>query len=551
MPSKLVERVCPGCGLLKKMRVDCKTCGCKGRGSTTASSTTAPEPKLAETDTTTRNLRTITLPSTRIHTVEQLIDACQIDLKVWYVDEFTVRKWEMGYVRKMTADTSKKPVLKGEDGQLSGGESHTSKEYEADYEQLYAVSAKLKRVITEEKNDDYANENVRLMKANRRVTFQLSAERKYRTKIINQTAEFEEMMKQISDIAHGLGDSFKLPFAHVPANGPQIKPAVSESHSEDAVLMLSDTHFGDVIRPGDTSGFPEYDLPISGNRFGYVIEKVRQILTIQRAAYPIKKLYIWFGGDMGNGDLHDAPASNALFIGPQVDYTFKMLKMGVEELSSLTIPDPVTNVRVVEEIVLLFTCGNHMRESSCKYMPMKYQAQRTFDWLIYQLLIESFKGTPRISVRQSMSPYIFEEIRGHRHLFAHGMQVGYRNSPDAQCKSMDQFIKTIRSLFDSPEWRRKNGMQGPTFARACIGDIHVPVCFPRIISNGSLNGQNELGVNWGLEPIPCVQQLFGVTEKHLQTFHYEVNCSHVQREPEDWNSYGHFAAEYERINGRK
>ena len=94
-------------------------------------------------------------------------------------------------------------------------------------------------------------------------------------------------------------------------------------------------------------------------------------------------------------------------------------------------------------------------------------------------------------------------------------------------------------------------MQGPTFARACIGDIHVPVCFPRIISNGCLNGQNELGVNWGLEPIPCVQQLFGVTERHLQTFHYEVNSTHIQREPSDLNSYGHFAGEYEREFGRK
>lgn len=545
--STVSTRECPQCGESKPFRVDQVTCGC-------------PKPKQpSQTDTTSKagRVRQINIEGTRICNEEQLIEALNIDLTKWYVDEFTVRKWEMGFVSAQSATTTKADTVKTQSGKKGfktsrtvTGKAETNKEYTPNHHQLFAVAARLKRAVTEIDGEGYVKENVNLMKANRRLKFQVAAEQKYRTRIITQTAELEEMMSQIGEISKRLGD-FELPIARIPALEPQIKSAVSDTHTEDAVLLLSDTHFGDVIRPGDTSGFPEYDLPISGNRFGYVIEKVRQILTIQRSAYPIKTLYIWFGGDMGNGDLHDAPASNSLFIGPQVDYTFKMLKMGVTELSSLTIPDPETNVRVVENIVLLFTCGNHMRESSCKYMPLKYQAQRTFDWLIYQLLIESFKDTPRISIRQSMSPYIFEEIRGHRHLFAHGMQVGYRNSPDAQCKSMDAFIKTIRSLFDSPEWRRKNNMQGPTFARACIGDIHVPVCFPRIISNGSLNGQNELGVNWGLEPIPCVQQLFGVTEKHLQTFHYEVNCSHVQKEPSDWNDYGRFAAEYERQYGRK
>lgn len=546
--SKVSTRLCPQCGETKPFRVDQVTCGC-------------PKPKQAKSEDTTSKsgrVRQIDLEGTRICTEEQLIEALAIDMTKWYVDSFTVRKWEMGFVSQQRATTTKADTVTKQSGKKGfktkrtvTGDAETNKDYTPDHHQLFAVSCKLKRVVTEKDNDGYVKDNVRLMKENRRLQTQNAAEKRYRTAIITQTGQLDEMMSQIRDIAGQLGSTTKAEFATIPPVRPEYKQAVSATHSEDAVLLLSDTHFGDVIRPGDTSGFPEFDLPISGNRFGYTLEKVRQILSIQRSAYPIKKLYVWFGGDMGNGDLHDAPVSNALFIGPQVDFTFKMLKMGIDELSSLTVPDAETGVRVVEEIVLLFTCGNHMRESSCKYMPMKYQAQRTFDWLIYQLLMEWFKETPRITIRQSMSPYIFEEIRGHRHLFAHGMQVGYKNSPDEQCKSMDRFIKTIRSLFDSPEWRRKNGLQGPTFARACIGDIHVPVTFPRLISNGSLNGQNELGVNWGLEPIPCVQQLFGVTEKHLQTFHYEVNSTHVQREPEDFNSYGMFAAEYERVNGRK
>jgi hypothetical protein len=109
---------------------------------------------------------------------------------------------------------------------------------------------------------------------------------------------------------------------------------------------------------------------------------------------------------------------------------------------------------------------------------------------------------------------------------------------------MGQFMDRVRALFDSPEWRNANRLQGETFARVCIGDIHVPVSFPRLISNGSLNGTNELGVNWVLEPIPAGQQLFGVSDKHLETWKYFLDCSHVQDTKEDSNVYGEFARKY-------
>jgi hypothetical protein len=262
---------------------------------------------------------------------------------------------------------------------------------------------------------------------------------------------------------------------------------------------------------------------------------------------------MWFGGDMGNGDLHDAPLSNNLFVGPQVVFTFDMARMSIEDMLELTEVNKF-GLRVLEKLVLCFTCGNHMRESTAKFMPMKYQAQRTFDWVIYQMLIRHFSQpqyADRVEIHESMSPYIFENIRGHRYGFAHGMQVGYKNSPDNQCRSMDEFLKLARGLFDSPEFRRLNGLDGASFARFCIGDIHVPVSFPRIKSNGSINGQNELGVNWGLEPIPAGQQIFGVTEKHVESWAYFLECSHIQKAPEDWNRYGHYAAEFERQYGRK
>lgn len=549
--SKVTTRECPQCHVVKPFRDDQKTCGC-------------PKPateKVEDTTSKSGRVREVNITGTRICNEEQLIDALGIDLTKWYVDRFTVRKWEMGFVSNQHAETTKADTVTKQSGKkgfkvkrTTTGDAETNKTYTPSYEQLFAVSCVLKRIVTPKEEEQYVKQNVDLMRQVRRLTFQLSAEKRYRVEYMNNSGHLDEAVKQIQDLAHQLGQEKMFSPTLVSPVVPEFQipnDALKSGHNEDAVVLFSDWHCGDVIRPGDTSGFPEFDLPICGNRIGYVVRKIKSILTMHRAMYPIKKLYIWVGGDMGNGDLHDAPVSNALFIGPQIVFTYKMLKMAIEDILTLTVPDPETGVRVVEEVVLLFTCGNHMREATSKYMPMKYQAQRTFDWTIYQMIMEWFKETPRVTLRQEMSPYIFENIRGHRYGFAHGMQVGYKNSPNEQAKSMDAFMKTLRGLFDSPEFRRKNGLSGETFSKMCIGDIHVPVWFPRLKSNASLNGQNELGVNWGLEPIPAGQQLFGVTEKHLQSFEYFVECTHVQREPGDWNQYGHYAAEFERQHGRK
>lgn len=478
----------------------------------------AAAPSLAETNEIAGDKWTITLPKTRIHTLEQLIEACHIDTTVWNIDRFIANKWEVG-AKDANGDIQVTPLfqikafLTKKVAQDIGG-------YIVECSRMRSQLTKLRRENAQEKS----------------ISKHLS---------MNHLGA-DEFLSKLHDFMQKMGD-LSLPYTKLLDHQPLIKPLVSEGHTEDAVALWSDQHFGDRIRREDASGFPTFDLPISGNRWGYVIGQTKQVLTLHRAMYPIDTLRVWVGGDVGNGILHDSPNSNELFTPAQVHFSYHMLKFGIEDLLTLTQPDEFGN-RVVKKIQLLFTVGNHMRMDD--KMPYKFQAQRTLDWLIYQFVIERFKNNPNVEIKSEMSPYIFETIRGHRHLFAHGMQVGYRNSPDNQCKSMGNFMDRVRALFDSPEWRNANKLQGETFARICIGDIHIPVSFPRLISNGSLNGTNELGVNWVLEPIPAGQQLFGVSDSHLETWKYFLDCSHVQDVPKDHNSYGDFARDYAEKLGR-
>jgi len=389
-------------------------------------------------------------------------------------------------------------------------------------------------------NEEYLiRENARLNRNLEKLRRESNASRRVQRVLAANHAGYDDLLANIKKFVDALGD-ISIPVQAVKAATQLKVPPVREGHTEDAVLVCSDHHQGDVVRREDTSGFPEFDLVIGGNRWGYIVKQAKQILSLHRAVYPIKRLYIPILGDMANGELHGSRDGNALFLPGQVHFAYHMMKFGIEDL--LTLVDEGT----IEEIVLLFSVGNHTRLDL--HMPIKHQAQRTMDWLIYQFLIERFRADKRVTIRETMSPFIFENIRNSRYCFTHGYGVGYKNSPDVQAKSISQFVALVRGLFDSPEFRKKNGIAGETFSRIVIGDIHVPTSFPRLLSNGSLNGQNELGVNWGLEPIPAGQWLFGVSDKHQQTWQYFLDCSHIQRE--NPNAYAQFAAEYAERLGR-
>jgi hypothetical protein len=52
-------------------------------------------PTAPETDEISGDTRSISLPKTRIHTLEELIEYCKIDLNAWEVERFVCNKWEM------------------------------------------------------------------------------------------------------------------------------------------------------------------------------------------------------------------------------------------------------------------------------------------------------------------------------------------------------------------------------------------------------------------------------------------------------------------------
>jgi len=89
-------RLCPACGKTSKFRNDYKTCCKKGGG------TESTKPDLVEQNEIRGDAWNITLPKTRIHTLDQLLTYFEVDTDIWEVERFVANKWEMGYKDEST-----------------------------------------------------------------------------------------------------------------------------------------------------------------------------------------------------------------------------------------------------------------------------------------------------------------------------------------------------------------------------------------------------------------------------------------------------------------
>lgn len=102
---------CPACGEVKLIERRSETCSIKC-GHVLRKMRMSAEADTAEAQTPEKTLENriegdtwqVSLPKTRIRTLEELIEFCKIDTRVWTVERFIANKWEMG------------AVLGGEDG---------------------------------------------------------------------------------------------------------------------------------------------------------------------------------------------------------------------------------------------------------------------------------------------------------------------------------------------------------------------------------------------------------------------------------------------------
>lgn len=342
---------------------------------------------------------------------------------------------------------------------------------------------------------------VKIVRENERLRGDNRYIRRLNTKLGARGGGYDEFIEQLREVVASEKD-FKF------KTGGVTKPvAVDKKHVEIAAVAVSDLHLSESVRIEDSNGINHYNSVIAANRLWCHCQKVKSIIQRHQAMYTIKSIWSPLLGDMINGTIHpEMLTTNDLTDHAAVILSARLLKMFYKELKGLGMPIEIDAV-----------VGNHPRTTA--KMPTKNQSQTNMDWVAYEMLSDSLADDDQFSLKVWTSQIGMKKIFGHSFAFEHGVDVKNGKEEDLEDR--------IRAMFDDPVYREATGLKGPSFSQIVIGNLHKPKFLERTIVNGSYTGQNELGQSWRLKPIRAAQLMWGISEKHVRTWMYQVDLTDV------------------------
>jgi hypothetical protein len=290
-----------------------------------------------------------------------------------------------------------------------------------------------------------------------------------------------------------------------------LTPAKPKNSAATLLLMLSDTHFDEVVNPAEMEGLNAYNRDIAVQRLNRWATNTVNIARHYLAGVTYDGVVLMLGGDIFSGDIHeelaetneDSMIGSVLFWSEQVAAAVDIL---ASEFGKVHVP-----------VVI----GNHGRTT--RKPRMKLRAKTNFDWLLGKMVEKHFTGDKRVTFQIPEATDALIKIYDWNHLLTHGDQVSggggiggiYPPIMRMRARKAQRYLTT-----------------GQDFSTLWIGHWHQYLPSPHLVVNGSLKGYDEYAFVNNFQFEPPQQALAVVTPKHNITFHAPIFS--LDRKKEGW-----------------
>jgi hypothetical protein len=245
------------------------------------------------------------------------------------------------------------------------------------------------------------------------------------------------------------------------------------------VMLASDWHMGERVRPENVGWRNEYTPEIAQERAHQFWRSNLKMLDAARAAWDIRNVVLWLGGDLMTGYIHEeyeeenflSPVEESLLV-------YETIRSGVKGFLAES---------GIETLLIPTNNGNHGRTG--KKIRVSTFAKNSYEWLTYQYLNRVFKDNSQIRFQISSGYHNIVDIHGLRIRFHHGDAVGYAGGIGGLPIPVN----------------RRIGRQ----AKADVEHVHLDVIghfhslqYPKdFVANGSLIGWNDFAdrIGYGFE----------------------------------------------------
>ena len=197
-----------------------------------------------------------------------------------------------------------------------------------------------------------------------------------------------------------------------PRRVPTAKAGKRARHAGTFVVLLSDVHCEETVRPESVNGLNAYDLDVCERRLGELQERMFAMLEHERQLAKIDRVVLWLGGDLISGMIHPELAEeNSLHPLAAIRWIGERLRGFIDAVSD--------NAR---EVIVATSCGNHGRTTE---KLRTNEADTSYEHHLYlSMRAAETRGNVRWAVGEGHLNYL--ELDGFRIRFCHGHAIRYQ-----------------------------------------------------------------------------------------------------------------------------
>lgn len=329
------------------------------------------------------------------------------------------------------------------------------------------------------------------------------------------TAKYERALKEQSSIEQLVAAIKDMaPASYSPA--PEIKKLTRGSGKpQSMVLLLSDTHVGQTIRPEQTLGHGCYNFDVFLARLKFYEESVTSILR-DHTTTEVPEIIVAMGGDMLDGALnHSAEAGQTTTMFSQFYGAGHAISQFLRNLSAL-----------VPRLRIHCTVGNHPRWPNQHKMPTDNRFSN-FDQVLYAYLQALTKDIRTIQWTLDEQPFALFKVQNLLCHLSHGDQLsGGDKALGIPNHAVGRMVSSNSQLFG------KDSSPSPDIY--LVGHLHRQIVLPHakgsVIVNGGFPGVGPYGLIRGFSPVDPTQVCFFVHPVYGQTATYTIQLKHAKVE---------------------
>ena len=269
------------------------------------------------------------------------------------------------------------------------------------------------------------------------------------------------------------------------------------------MLLLSDCHFDEVVRPEEVGGLNCYNRKIAEARLQTWAANSVKVARHYLSGVTYDGVVLMLGGDTFSGDIHEELAQT------NEDTSLGSLLHWAEQVGAAVaqLADEFGKVHVVA------VPGNHGRTT--RKPRAKLRARTNLDWLLAKMLERHYERDKRVTFQVNDDADAYFQVYGRGHLLTHGDQASGGGGIGGIWPPVMRLRARKATLHMSI---------GKPFDTLWMGHWHQLIQTPSLVVNGSSKGWDEYARICGFGFEVPQQALAVVTPEHGVTIQAPVFC---------------------------